>query len=282
MQPTPGVISLVGMYIQEPYLYSRSFSKGETDSLELRMLSKATINNGDRYEWVFGAMGQHDETDEINDLGANYHVNIKTKSYGLFAQVAYEIFDNWNLSAGYRRAMDEKEYNGDYFYSAIDVPYRKVDWDENVYKFNLNWSITDSIMTYVQYSKGYKTGNINYGGQVSPPEFMDDYEFGFKSRFLNNRLQVNGTAYLYDYKNYTKWTSVVYCKYPADGPTPMVEDPLNPGSMIPAISPDSICYDVGSENEATPSEEDPDDSVNVPDEVIDRWDYVGQQGCPEC
>ena len=147
---------------------SHSVSKGETDSLEVRLLSKTTISNGDKYEWVAGAMGQDDETDEINDLGANYHVNIKTKSYGLFAQAAYEIFDNWNLSLGYRRAMDEKTYTGDYLRSAIDVPYRKVDWKENVYKINLNWFVRDGIMTFAQYSKGYKTGNINYGRSGEP------------------------------------------------------------------------------------------------------------------
>ena len=218
------VITYVGMLTQEPYLYSHSVSKGETDSLEVRLLSKETINHGDKYEWVIGAMGQDDETYEINDLGANYWVNIETKSYGLFAQAAYEIFDNWNLSLGYRRAMDEKNYTG--LYQGDDTPV-SADWDENVYKVNLNWFVTDGVMTFVQYSKGYKTGNINYGGKISPPELLDDYEFGFKTRFLDNRLQVNGTAYYYDYKNYTKWTTAVYCAYPADGPAPMVEDPDN-------------------------------------------------------
>ncbi len=263
------VIKYLGMLTQEPYLYSHSISKGETDSLEVRLLSKETINNGDRYEWVVGAMGQDDETDEINDLGANYWVNIKTRSYGLFGQVAYEILDNWNLSLGYRRAMDEKEYNGDYITSDVDVPYRKADWNENVYKINLNWAITDDVMTFVQYSKGYKTGNFNYGGRISPPELMDDYEFGFKTRFLDNRLQVNGTGYFYDYKNYTKWTTAVYCAYPADGPAPMVEDPDNPGSMIPAVSPNGVCYDIASDPEGR--------NAGGIDQAISKWDYIDEK-----
>ncbi|MBN1907224.1 MAG: TonB-dependent receptor, partial [Deltaproteobacteria bacterium] len=267
------IITYVGMYTMEPYLYSHSVSKGETDSLELRLLSKETITKGDKYEWVVGAMAQDDETDEVNDLGANYWVNIKTKSYGLYAQAAYEIIDTLNLSVGYRRAMDEKEYNGDYIVTpSVDVPYRKVDWDENVYKINLNWFATDSTMTFVQYSKGYKTGNFNYGGKVSPPEFMDSYEAGFKSRFLDNKLQVNGTAYYYNYKNYTKWTTAVYCAYPADGPAPLVPNINDPeGPMIPAVSPNGICYDIDSdETNATYQGIYPDNSVS-------KWDYVDQR-----
>ncbi|NLD38250.1 MAG: TonB-dependent receptor [Desulfatiglans sp.] len=272
-QPTPGLITDVGLYTREPYLYSHSISKGKTDSLEVRLLSKETITKGDKYEWVVGAMAQDDETDEVNDLGANYWVNIKTKSYGLYAQAAYELYDKLNLSVGYRRAMDEKEYNGDYIVTPeVDVPYRKVDWDENVYKINLNWFVTDNSMTYVQYSKGYKTGNFNYGGKVSPPEFMDSYEVGFKSRFLDNKLQVNGTAYYYDYKNYTKWTTAVYCAYPADGPAPMVPNIDDPeGPMIPARSTNGICYDIDS------------DETNetyqgiYPDNNVSRWDYVDQR-----
>ena len=29
---------------------------------------------------------------------------------------------------------------------------------------------------------------------------MNAYEFGFKSRFLDNRLQINGALFYYDYK----------------------------------------------------------------------------------
>jgi outer membrane receptor protein involved in Fe transport len=259
-QPTPGLITDVGLYTQEPYLYSHSISEGNTDSLEMRLLSKETITNGDKYEWVVGAMGQDDETSEINDLGANYWVNIKTKSYGLFAQAAYEIYDKLNLSIGYRRAMDEKEYTGDYRIATTGVPYKKVDWDENIYKINLNWFVTDNSMTFVQYSKGYKTGNINYGGEVNPPEFMDSYEAGFKTRFLDNKLQINGTAYYYNYKNYTKWTSVVYCQYPTDGPAPFEG----------AVSPNGVCYDIAS---------DPADATyhGNPDHSISKWDYVNQE-----
>lgn len=271
VQPTPGILTRVGMYLQTPSLSSHSVSKGETDSFEMRLLSKETITGGDKYEWVVGGMGQNDETYELNDLGANYWVNIETQSYGLFAQAAYEIFDKLNLSAGYRRAMDEKEYTGDYRLTTTGVPYKKAEWNENIYKINLNWFVTDSSMTFVQYSKGYKTGNINYGGEVHPPEFMDSYETGFKTRFFDNRLQINGTAYYYDYKNYTRWTSVIDCAYAADEPAPFEG----------AVSPNGICYDIASEPEGY-NDDDPDnyDELGSPDNNIDRWDYVGQEDAP--
>ncbi|MGD9160899.1 MAG: TonB-dependent receptor [Desulfobacteraceae bacterium] len=223
------------------------------DSLELRLLSKETINTGNKYEWVGGIMGQNDDiTDHsFGDVGAyNKWVNIKTIALGAFGQFAYQIFDDWNLSVGYRHSRDEKKYNGVYFppvfYDAVpdgsggytrgpqlsasdDFPFRfpimtasgevfegfkkvKAKWNKNTFKVNLNWSFAENAMTYVQYAKGYKTGNFTYDGGVIPPETMDSYELGFKTRFFDNRLQLNGTAYFYDYKNYTKWTTAYKCQ----------------------------------------------------------------------
>ncbi len=196
VQPTPRLLNRVGMYIQTPMLSSHPVSKGDTDSLELRLVSKETITNGDKYEWVVGAIGQDDKTSEVNDLGANYWVNIDTKSYGLYAQAAYEIYNKLNLSIGYRRAMDEKEYTCDYKITTTGVPYKKVDWDENIYKINLNWFVTDNSMTFVQYSKGYKTGNINYGGEVNTPEFLHTAQAAGSLKAQGGQQGSGATMYL--------------------------------------------------------------------------------------
>ncbi|MGD9162283.1 MAG: TonB-dependent receptor [Desulfobacteraceae bacterium] len=225
------------------------------DSLELRLLSKENINSGSKYEWVAGIMGQDDRITE-SSIGGNqsYYkwINVKTVALGAFGQFAYQIFDDWNLTLGYRHSRDKKKYNGIYLgppvYSAIPdgnggytqgsqfitgeygAPFSfpimsasgevfeglekfKASWNKNTFKINLNWSFAENAMTYVQYAKGYKTGNFTNDGGVIPPETMDDaYEVGFKTRFFNNHLPLNGTAYFYDYKNYTKWTTAYKCQ----------------------------------------------------------------------
>jgi iron complex outermembrane receptor protein len=63
-------------------------------------------------------------------------------------------------------------------------------------------------MTFFSYSRGYRAGTFNglaYQdiNQVFfiEPESIDAFEIGYKSRWLENRLQINAAAFMYDYKN---------------------------------------------------------------------------------
>jgi iron complex outermembrane receptor protein len=69
-----------------------------------------------------------------------------------------------------------------------------------------DWKITDGVLAYASYSRGYRGGTFNGlafqgAGQVYfvPPEKVDAFEVGLKSRFLDNRLQVNLAAFYYNY-----------------------------------------------------------------------------------
>ncbi len=71
----------------------------------------------------------------------------------------------------------------------------------------VDWKPVDGILVYGSYSRGYRSGTYNglaYGSanQVYfvPPEKVDAFEVGFKSRFLDNRAQLNIAAFYYKYK----------------------------------------------------------------------------------
>jgi iron complex outermembrane recepter protein len=74
-------------------------------------------------------------------------------------------------------------------------------------RFILDWKPTDGVLLYGSYSRGYRAGTFNglaYGSSAQVffvrPESVNAYEFGFKTRFLDNRLQINGSLFYYDYK----------------------------------------------------------------------------------
>ncbi len=74
-------------------------------------------------------------------------------------------------------------------------------------RFILDWKPSDSSKVYASYSRGYRAGTFNglaYGSanQVYfvKPESVNAYEVGFKSRWMDNRLQINASAFYYDYK----------------------------------------------------------------------------------
>jgi iron complex outermembrane recepter protein len=71
----------------------------------------------------------------------------------------------------------------------------------------LDWKPSDTSLVYISYSRGYRAGTYNglaYGGNAQvyfvPPETVNAYEAGLKSRFLDNRLQINASVFYYDYK----------------------------------------------------------------------------------
>lgn len=237
----PGPYTYLYVNYSDPFLYVDSFTSAHFDSLETRLISKSNIIQGDELEWVVGAVAQDDVVADQSGPFYSYYVNMRTKSKAVFGQASWEVLKGWNLTGGYRYAWDDKEYEGQVGTNQpVGMSTAEYSWDDYTWKANLSWIPTDDIMTYIQYSKGYKTGNIDNSGREIPPEYMDSYEFGFKSRFFNSRLQVNASMYYYEYENYNQWATAYRCTSDANG--------------------DHYCDDVSGEN-------------NAPDGQINFYDY---------
>jgi outer membrane receptor protein involved in Fe transport len=72
-------------------------------------------------------------------------------------------------------------------------------------RINLDWDVNDEILIYVSATSGYRSGGYNlvfFSNTADyDPEELIAYEIGYKTQFLDNTLQVNGSFYLYDYDN---------------------------------------------------------------------------------
>ena len=75
-------------------------------------------------------------------------------------------------------------------------------------KIGLDWAISDEIMAYVSFSTGYRSGAMN--GQafldeseltIVDPEELEAWELGFKTRWFDNQVQLNGSVFYYEYTN---------------------------------------------------------------------------------
>ena len=77
-------------------------------------------------------------------------------------------------------------------------------------KFNLTYKFDPDHMVYATVSKGFRPGGINRRTQAPPdpplatydPDFLKNYEVGFKTTWLNNHLRVNGAFFWEDWKNF--------------------------------------------------------------------------------
>lgn len=192
-------------------------------SQEFRLASK-----GDgALRWVVGGIyfwGSNFEDFAYSDLGYNdfgptapfnkfnflSHGVSKTKSYAPFAQFDYDLSKTGagvplTLTLGLRYTHDRK-YGFNYLdyqlplvcggsCGPIQGPFSKT-WSQVTGKFGANYQVGETSMVFASVSKGYLAGgNIIGLGNIYNPETLVSYDAGWKSRFLDNRVELNIAAY---------------------------------------------------------------------------------------
>jgi outer membrane receptor protein involved in Fe transport len=68
---------------------------------------------------------------------------------------------------------------------------------DSVYRVNLAWDVSDDSMLYFTWSEGYRPGGVQrnpaLGFYVS--DFLTNYEIGWKTQWMDNRVQFNGAVF---------------------------------------------------------------------------------------
>lgn len=137
-----------------------------------------------------------------------FNVFQDTTSIAAYGQATYNFSDRLRGTLGVRWTEDEKDYGqtvvnnlGGDFCVGLDL---NDEWSEVTGKVGLDFDLTDSTMLYGSVSTGFKAGGFNGGSCNNPfdPETLLAYEIGSKSRFFDNSMQLNLTAFYYDYEDY--------------------------------------------------------------------------------
>lgn len=146
----------------------------------------------------------------------------ETNSFAAFAHSEWTLGRGFNLTAGVRYTDEDKDFNNafTFFTSAVDgvqvtpvVENMVFDPVNNAQKFSdlsgkvgLDYRGIESLLLYANISKGFKSGGFQ--GQLTfdpadlngfDKEEVLAYELGFKSQFLNHKMQLNASAFYYDY-----------------------------------------------------------------------------------
>jgi outer membrane receptor protein involved in Fe transport len=157
----------------------------------------------------------------------NETVDYNIVSQAIFGEVYYDITDKLKLTVGGRYTIDEKTitdrqvlFNNDAngvpilqpFGADLPIPIaartETIQFEEVTGRVVLDYAINDNSLLYGSFSRGYKGGGFNppfnaaeFPGQKPDfePEFVDAWEIGMKNTWLDNRLQANFSAFLYDY-----------------------------------------------------------------------------------
>jgi iron complex outermembrane receptor protein len=179
----------------------------EQNSLELRYASDADAD----IEWVFGAFYyDYSQLQQGNDLILGPGNSVirapvtattlnEGESRAVFGQFTVPLSDTMRITAGGRYTDDQRYSEGDFpspFSGSRDDTF--TDW-----KLALETDINEATLVYVQAATGFRPGGVNpFDQSTYDPESLTSYEVGLKSELIESRLQLNASAFFYDYEDY--------------------------------------------------------------------------------
>ncbi len=164
-----------------------------------------------------GVAGYDDVFPWEDDVAGNNGQAQVTSSIAVFASADWYLNEQWMLTLGFRWTEEEKDFVGGasapgYYpdrgepWPGIFSPYvGKAKWTETTPKAGFRYSPTDNTMYYGSYSEGFKSGGFfarqaNYNIDPSyEPEYVKNYEFGWKTTLLDGRMIFNGAIFRSEY-----------------------------------------------------------------------------------
>jgi iron complex outermembrane receptor protein len=139
----------------------------------------------------------------------------KTDSYGIFAELEYEVSDATTLGFGARYSSDEKDFsvfhdsNGalaDFFIDTSEGPVEANPNDEFsavTYRASVDHRLSEDLFVYGKVSRGFKSGGFNsepFNLEAATTSFDEEtvtsYEAGLKAEFFDRTFRLNSALFL--------------------------------------------------------------------------------------
>ncbi len=179
----------------------------------------------------------------------------KTRSFGIFADISFDLLDDLTLDTGVRYNWEYKTFAAEIFRGigtgSVDQclpdattgnkPCQRTETvDHPTGTVGLTYRFDDLRELYFKYSHGWKGLQFNARDgtvatevtDVADPEVIDAFEFGFKGSWFDDRIEVDGALFWYAYQNYQVFT---FTNDPRSAPTRVVinaDDAQNFGAEL--------------------------------------------------
>jgi len=114
------------------------------------------------------------------------------KNKAVYGNITYPFSETFRGTAGIRYSSDRTQSLGGMFGLSNAPAYNKPD-----YKLGLEYDMAKNSMFYANWATSYRENAFRTG---IPPEKDKTYTAGIKSRLFENKVQLNASAYYYDYK----------------------------------------------------------------------------------
>ncbi|MBM4196714.1 MAG: TonB-dependent receptor [Gammaproteobacteria bacterium] len=158
----------------------------------------------------------------------------QNEEYAAFGEASFTINDQWSVVGGVRYYHTEdalkgffgfaEGYSSNYGEALCFSPEEfrnspcvnlddEVDDDGVLFKGTVNWRPMDDMLYYFTYSEGFRPGGVNRNGNAGPydPDYLDNFELGWKTTLADGRLRFNGAVF------YEDWTDIQFSFLPPGG-----------------------------------------------------------------
>lgn len=130
--------------------------------------------------------------------------DVDVEAMAVFANASYNLTDSLALNLGGRYSYEDRQGDSAFFVFGNTIPnITGDDFESFTPSVGLEWDVTADILLYTQYSEGFKSGVIQAGNTtpIVEPEEIENFEFGMKGTFFDDRLRVNLAGFSYDFTN---------------------------------------------------------------------------------
>jgi iron complex outermembrane recepter protein len=164
------------------------------------------------YKSQFNTITAYNNTTDHPNLATQLNTsNIDNSNQkAIYGNITYPLpfNDKLSVTAGYRRSWDYAHQIGyDGGRANAQNPLGKdetqMDLSNPDYKLGFQYDMSDKTMVYGSYTSSFRTDSMAMSNNdgTRPPEKLKAYTVGAKTRMFDNTIQLNTSAYYYDYKN---------------------------------------------------------------------------------
>jgi iron complex outermembrane recepter protein len=146
------------------------------------------------------------------------------RDYAAFGELSWDVTPHFTLTGGGRLYRYKNSLQGFFGFSAgyssrtgvaacfgppivDDSPCTNLDKTTSatdfIHRLNATYKIGEDALVYATWSRGFRPGGINRRGTLPPygADFINNYEFGFKTSWAANTVRFNGAIYQLDWDN---------------------------------------------------------------------------------
>lgn len=175
---------------------------------------------------IDGLADQSDVTgwDDVFWLTKQWRVD---RDMAVFGELTFAATERLSFTGGLRRFRSENSLEGFFGFGATN-PYgsstgegscfqteafedapctnldRTVKHNDTTFRANMTFDVTEDVMFYATWSEGFRPGGVNRRGTFPPytPDFLTNYEIGWKTSWAGNRLRFNGAIFRGDWDDF--------------------------------------------------------------------------------